>query len=163
MVDEATLQALADRQAITDMIYRYCRAVDRIDAELGYTIFHDDGEAHYGGVYHGGGRGLIDHICERHRGALAHTHQITNIIFKLEGDKAGTEAYFVSAFRFMQGEQLKQVTTWGRYLDQWSRRDGRWAIDKRFAVRDFDETRDILASNSIGGRRDRTDRSYQFV
>jgi hypothetical protein len=35
VTDTETLRMLADRQAITDLIYRYCRAMDRIDVELG--------------------------------------------------------------------------------------------------------------------------------
>lgn len=54
-----TLRAVADRQAITDQIYRYCRAMDRMDAELGYTIWHDDGAADYQEVYQGSAHGLL--------------------------------------------------------------------------------------------------------
>ena len=39
---------------------------------------------------------------------------------------------------------MKQITTWGRYIDQWSRRDGRWAIDKRIMIRDFAEIKAIF-------------------
>jgi hypothetical protein len=42
---ESQIQALADRQAVTDQIYRYCRAMDRIDHALGYSIWHPDGTA----------------------------------------------------------------------------------------------------------------------
>jgi hypothetical protein len=48
MSDTELLRTLADRQAITDLIYRYCRAMDRIDPDLGYTIWHEDGVADYG-------------------------------------------------------------------------------------------------------------------
>ena len=43
-----TLQSLADRQAITEMIYRYCRSVDRLDIPLGHSIWHEDAIADYG-------------------------------------------------------------------------------------------------------------------
>jgi hypothetical protein len=57
-----------------------------------------------------------------------------------------------------------QVTTWGRYLDQWSRRDGRWAIDKRVVVRDFSEVRDVTPT-PLPPRipRDRSDPSYAIL
>ena len=29
MIDEKTIQEIADRQAITDQLYRYCRSMDR--------------------------------------------------------------------------------------------------------------------------------------
>ena len=155
-------ETIADRQAITDLIYRYCRAMDRIDAELGYTIWHEDAIADYGAeVYQGSGRGFIDHVCEQHRRALTHSHQVTNIIIELDGDRAGSESYVTSVVRFMRGDELKQVTTWGRYIDQWSRRSGRWAIDKRLSVRDFDEVRDVTPMSRLDrAKRDKSDPSY---
>lgn len=163
-MDEATVRALVDRQAITDQIYRYGRAMDRIDAELGYSLFHEDGQADYEGVYKGSGRGFIDQVCEQHRRALAHSHQVTNIVIALDGDRAASESYVISAVRFMHGDQPKQVETWGRYIDQWSRRDGRWAIDHRLALRDVDRIFDVTpVSRSELSRRDRQDPSYSIL
>ena len=160
-----TLSSMADRQAITDLIYRYCRSMDRIDAELGYTIWHDDAIADYGAeVYQGSGRGFIDHVCEQHRRTVTHSHQVTNIIIELDGDRGSSESYVTSVVRFMRGDQLKQVTTWGRYIDQWSRRGGRWAIDKRVAIRDFDEVHDVTAMSRLDrAKRDTSDPSYAVL
>ena len=165
MSEAATLKALADRQAITEVIYRYCRAMDRIDPELGYTIWHDGATADYGEeVFQGSGRGFIDFVCEQHRKTLVHLHQVTNILIELDGDRAASESYVFSDLRFMHGEHLKQVTTWGRYLDQWSCRDGRWAIDKRLSIRDFSEVRDVAAMPlPERGRRDKGDPSYAIL
>jgi hypothetical protein len=165
MSDDATLRAMADRQAITDVIYRYCRAMDRIDPELGYTVWHEDGEADYGAdVYQGSGRGFIDWVCGTHRGAITHAHQVTNILIELDGDRAASEAYVFSDLRAGQGDQVKQITTFGRYVDQWSRRGGRWAIDKRIAIRDFAEMRDVTPMPlPERGRRDRSDPSYSVL
>ena len=59
MTDLARLEAAADRQEITDLIYRYCRAMDRMDHEQGYAIWHEDGTADYGpDVFQGTGQGL---------------------------------------------------------------------------------------------------------
>jgi hypothetical protein len=64
----------------------------------------------------------------------------------------------------MQDDNLIQIRVWGRYLDRWSRRDGRWAISRRKTVFDFDETRDIvLTERHEQGARDRTDPSYEFL
>lgn len=163
-MDTATLQATADRQAITDVIYRYCRAMDRMDVELGYGIWHEDGVADYESHFQGSGRELIDFVCANHRKALAHAHQMSNIIIELDGDRASSESYVTTTMRVQQGEQLKQITVWARYLDRWSRRKGRWAIDKRTVVRDFDEMRDISPmTQAPRSRRDREDPSYSFL
>lgn len=39
----ADWQIVADRQAVAELIYRYCRAVDRLDIALGHSIWHEDG------------------------------------------------------------------------------------------------------------------------
>jgi hypothetical protein len=159
------LQALADRQAITELIYRYCRSVDRLDIPLGHSIWHEDGIADYGEtVYQGHGRGVIDHICAQHLLTLHHSHQVSNIIIELDGDRAGSESYVSASLRVRRGEQLKQMTVWGRYVDRWSRRKGRWGLDKRLAIRDFDEVRDVVALYEHDvGRRDRSDPSYAVL
>jgi hypothetical protein len=161
----AELQDVADRQAITDLIYRYCRSVDRLDIPLGHSIWHQDGYADYGAaVYQGNGRGVIDHICAQHRHTLHHSHQVSNIIVDLDGDRAGSESYVTASLRVRRGEQLKHMTVWGRYIDQWSRRDGRWGLEKRISIRDFDEVRDVTALYEPDtGRRDRSDPSYSVL
>lgn len=161
MTNTDLLQTIADRQAITDLIYRYCRAVDRIDPELGYSIWHDDAVADYGSIYQGSGRGVIDLICSQHRHLLCHSHQVSNILIELDGDHAGSEAYVTANLRLKAGDQLRQISVWARYVDRWSRRNGRWGIDKRIVIRDFDEIRDVTAMSQLDeGGRDRADNSY---
>jgi hypothetical protein len=164
MTPEA-LQNLADRQAITDLIYRYCRSVDRLDIALGHSIWHFDGIADYGAaVYQGDGRGVIDHICAQHRHTLHHSHQVSNIVIDLDADRAGSESYVTATLRIKRGERLQQMTIWGRYVDQWSRRQGRWGLDKRVSIRDFDEVREVVAMYEHDlGRRDRSDPSYSVL
>jgi ketosteroid isomerase-like protein len=154
------LQAILDRQAIVDLIYRYCRAVDRIDAKLGYSIYHDDAVVDYS-VYKGTGHGSIDFICERHRAFEATSHQVTNIILELDGDRASSESYVTASLRMHLSGEIRQATIWARYLDRWSRRADRWGIDKRQTVIDFNEVRDITPmSQGAAGRNDGTDPSY---
>jgi hypothetical protein len=161
MSDAETLRHLLDRQAITDLLYRYCRSMDRMDAELGYSIWHEDATADYEGYYKGTGRGFIDAACATHRRMLAHSHQISNIIIELDGDRAGSETYVTGTLRLIKREQLRQLTMWVRYVDAWSRRNGRWGIDKRLQITDFDEIRDVTpASKQERARRDRSDPSY---
>lgn len=163
--DTETLRSVADRQAITDQIYRYCRAMDRIDHELGYSIWHDDGTADYGAdVFVGSGRGFIDHVCIQHGHLLVHSHQVTNIVIELDGDLASSEAYVTARLRMERGGKLLQMVVLSRYLDRWSKRAGRWAIDHRETVMDMDEIREVVPMKQHDtGRRDRDDPSYGFL
>lgn len=144
MTEPQSHSAVADKQEIAELIYRYCRAVDRLDSALGHSIWHADGTADYGADYYQGpGQGVIDRICRDHGGLLHHSHQVTNILIELDGDAAGSESYCFANLRMKRGEALTQMTVWTRYIDRWSRRDGCWGIDHRQAVRDFDEVREV--------------------
>lgn len=160
-----TKDEVRSRLEITELIYRYCRAVDRLDVPLGHSIWHPDATADYGAtVYQGPGRGVIDHICAQHRHAQAHSHQVTNVLVEIEGDRAASESSCIATLRFLRGEKLQQLMVWTRYLDRWSRREGRWGLDHRIAIRDFDEIREATSmSSDERGRRDRMDPSYTFL
>jgi hypothetical protein len=161
----AQVSLAADHQAIANQIYRYCRAMDRVDHALGYTIWHSDGTADYGAdVYQGSGRGFIDHVCEQHRQLLVHSHQVTNVIIELDGDRAGSESYVTATLRMPRDGKLLQMTVLSRYLDRWSKRAGRWAIDHRQTVIDMDEIREVTPMKAHErGSRDRADPSYTVL
>jgi hypothetical protein len=158
----AEIRELYHKQQITEALYTYCRAVDRVDRELGYSIWHDDATVDYGdSIYRGTGRGVIDYICDSHLKGVVHSHQLTNILIKLDADRAFSETYVTSGARFIFDGTLSQITTRGRYLDRWSRRTGRWGIDKRFFAHDFGDIRPITP-NPLPTRfsLDRNDPSY---
>ena len=159
------LDSLADRHAITDLIYRYCRAVDRLDHALGYSVWHAAGTADYGeGGYQGDGHGFIDVVIGQHSQTLAHSHQVTNIVLELEDDRAASESYYIAALRILREQQTFEITVRGRYVDRWSRRDGRWGIDHRLAIRDFDDIRPVTPMSTVNaGRRDPSDPSYAVL
>jgi len=160
-----TPQEAADRAAITDLLHRYCRAVDRLDEPLGHSVWHPDGTADYGEAFYvGPGRGVIDLICRQHRGMLMHAHLLSNVVIALDGDRAGSESSCFATLRMERGGRLVQMTVWTRYLDRWSKRAGRWGIDHRRTVRDFDEVREVTPfSAQYQGRRDRDDPSYAVL
>ena len=158
------LTQVADRQAITDQIYRYCRAMDRIDHQLGYSVWHEDGTADYGDTFQGTGRGFIDHVCAQHIQMQQHSHQMSNIIVELDGDKAGSESYVTATLRMVRGDKTMQISVISRYVDTWSKRDGRWALDHRIAVMEMDEMREITPMKVHDtARRDRSDPSYAVL
>lgn len=157
-----TLEQLADKQAITEQIYRYCRSVDRLDLPLGRAVFHEDATADYGsGAYTGTGHGAIEWICAAHRQLLSHSHQVSNILIELDGNRAGSESYVTATLRLEREGKVMQIEVWGRYCDRWSRRDGAWRIDHRDSVIDHDSIREVTPMNRHErGRRDDTDPSY---
>lgn len=157
--DVATLAAERD---IRNVLWRYCRSMDRIDAPLGYSVWHDGGTADYGPLFQGSGRGFIDWVCDYHRPMDAQSHQLSNMMVDVRGDTASSETYVTVALLYKQDGQQVLTTGRGRYLDTWSVRDGRWAIDHRSYVHDFAFTQPVDPMMGWGSR-DLNDPSYAVL
>ncbi|MCT2399137.1 nuclear transport factor 2 family protein [Novosphingobium mangrovi (ex Huang et al. 2023)] len=159
---DSSFEQIAEKFAITEQIYRYCRSVDRLDVPLGHSVFHEDATADYGPTgYRGTGRGAIDWICEAHKYLLAHSHQVTNINIVLDGERAGSEAYVTATLRMEREGKMMLMEIWARYCDRWSKRDGTWRIDHRDTVIDYDSIREVTPMNRHEwARRDPQDPSY---
>jgi hypothetical protein len=161
---------LVAKQAITEVIYTYCRALDRMDWDLAHTVWHPDGTADYGAnMFQGTGAGFLEWVWTQHAGMMGHSHQITNILIAVDGDRAASEAYVTAALRLhADGAQASEIVSRGRYVDAWSRRDGRWAIDHRRFAEDFTSTYPVTPMEPAEaaartGRRDRDDPSYAVL
>jgi hypothetical protein len=136
--------------------------MDRRDDELGCAVWHQDGTADYGaGVFQGKGRDFVAQVSRNHLRRTVHSHQIGTVGIVVNGDHAASEAYATIRLRTAVADGFTEELYVGRYLDRWSRRDGRWAIDHRVWVLDFDEAdRPVAARLPSGSSRDAGDPSY---
>lgn len=158
-----TAEEVQDKFAITEQLYRYCRSVDRLDVPLGHSVFHEDSTADFGG-YKGTGRGWIDFICEEHRKFLHHSHQVTNVLIELDGDRAGSEAYVTASLQSREGDKIIHRQIFARYVDLWSRRNGNWAIDDRLCFTDLGTIGEATPYNTNPiATRDTSDPSYAVL
>jgi len=155
---------VADRLAITDKLYKYCRSVDRLDVPLGHTVFHADSVVDFP-TFKGTGRGWIDHICEEHRNFLHHSHQVSNVIIDLhDAEHAGSESYVTAKLRQMDGERLMEREFCARYIDLWSKCNGDWAIDRRDCIVDFSAIREVTSlGQADNAARNASDLSYAVL
>lgn len=163
-MENDVLEELYAREAIRQQLHNYCRAMDRRDDELGYAVWHEDGTADYGPtVFQGSGRAFVDQVSRSHLTRAVHAHQIATIGIEVAGrDRAASEAYVTVRLRTVVAGGFTEDVFVGRYLDRWSRRDGRWAIDHRVWVLDFDEVdRPTKARLPSASSRDVHDPSYQ--
>ncbi len=101
--DLKLIRETADRQKITEKLFLYCRACDRLDLKLMETIFWPDAIAHHG-TYSGPADGFW-------RGALfflsrieAALHYASNVIVEVDGDIGYQEALFTAWHRVQKGE-----------------------------------------------------------
>lgn len=163
MVDARLLQELVDRQDIVDCIHRYCRGVDRLDRELVLSAYHRDAVDHHG-PFVGTPEQFVDWVFENQRTNLVrHQHMVLNHSADLDGDVAHTETYY---FVSTTGNDGSLALSGGRYVDQFRRRSGRWAIASRVCVREWKGRVDAIESDPAldefaRGTRDRSDISYR--
>lgn len=151
---------------IRDVLARYCRALDRMDKTAAYAIWHEDGTALYHDIFEGSGRGFVDWVWVAHAAMERHSHQLAQAVIEVDGDRAVSETYVTVSLWTLPDEhgQQREITGRGRYLDCWSCRDGRWAIDHREHVLDM-QTEHPLQRGYVSGvsRRDREDPSYRYI
>lgn len=133
------LEELADREAIRDCLYRYCRGIDRCDADLLRSAFWPDAldshavpgkpplNAHY----------FIERVIPLLEKMRVTQHQLANILIRIDGARATSESYFWAVHQEeRQGEQ-QDVHAAGRYLDHMEMREGQWRIAHRHVLIDW--------------------------
>ena len=157
----AELQALLDKQAIYEVLARYCRGVDRGDHELVLSAFHPDAVSDHG-------KPVTPE--QRASGATAAAwdgmmHLLTNVLIELDGDQAYVECYFLSAAIVPgDGQRATRIRS-GRYLDRFERRKGEWRIAHRVLVDEWsrlDPIQDLTPERARLGRRDKDDLVYHI-
>ncbi|WP_184477614.1 nuclear transport factor 2 family protein, partial [Rhizorhapis suberifaciens] len=72
------------RFAITDIVHKFCRAVDRSDLEAIPSLFHE-GAVDNHAFYEGDVPGLIEWMRERHRNILNAAHNVSNVLIEFAG------------------------------------------------------------------------------
>lgn len=156
------------------MIHRYCRAADRLDAELIKTTFWEDG-AFDGGPADGPVLEIIGHFFEnvlRDMWSVSQ-HSATNILIELDQDQAFVETY-LTAFHLshpnhesraallgednalaagFKDDDVIEFVFGGRYIDQFQRRGGEWRIFRRKIVPDWNRVA-LYSGITTGGQYD---------
>ena len=131
-VTPAELRALLDKQAITEVILSYSRAVDRGDEPLLRSCYHHDAVEDHGGSFLGPANDYIAAILPTLHGGRLLTHTVTNILIELQGDHAAlSECYYLSFARYPAAEPPFETLTLARAIDRFERRDGVWRITRR--------------------------------
>ncbi|MCK9285537.1 MAG: nuclear transport factor 2 family protein [Rhodocyclaceae bacterium] len=138
----AAVGELAAREAIRDVIYRYCHGIDRRDWAVLNGVFWPDSKLEYG-LYNDSGAGFAT-VIEQLFGGIGMgvtMHFIGNCILRVNGASADGETYVHALHQVPQpdGRQADLVIG-ARYLDSFACRNGEWRIALRKVV--FDWVRD---------------------
>ncbi|MDB5396095.1 MAG: hypothetical protein JWM91_3601 [Rhodospirillales bacterium] len=176
-------ERLADRAQITDVMYRWCRAVDRLDVDAIRAVFHPDAIDNHG-PFVGGVDALIAWLTDRHRTILFSMHLVSNILIEFATtDSALVETYIFATLRYSpEGKaglaaftggvagaegSSTDAMSWARYIDRFERRGGEWRIARRTVAFESSMMSDVAPGaptfdpNWAIGRRDKDDPIYR--
>jgi len=167
------LRYLVVESAVRRVLARYCRGVDRMDADLVRSCYHEGATDS-----HGNFEGTVDEFVTWAFGLLAGysltMHVLSNVLVELDDDRpdvAFSEAYAIAYHRKDGGKPHRNLVTAFRYVDRFERRpvDGstapEWRIAERVVVTEWlrhdpPEGWWPVPDGFVAGRRDRTDPVY---
>ena len=163
---DPAVQEMLDKAAIREVLWRYCRGVDRRDADIVTSCYHPDAnDDHVGNVYTGEtvGQGLVDWMNEI---MVKTSHNITTNTIEVNGDVAGSESYTTS-MHIQKGagdDDNHTMLSVARYVDRFERRNGEWKIISRLVVPEFTGLASMqMFPMQLLARQDRTDPSYEVL
>jgi hypothetical protein len=139
---------LADRLAIAETLALYCRGIDRCDPQQLAAAFTPDALIDYGD----GARPVADVIPGLMTGLRAMRltqHNISNTVMRIDGEYAKAETNCVALHIIPSAEGEIELVVGGRYLDRFTKREGRWLIAERLYVMDWNRT--TSASMALDG------------
>jgi hypothetical protein len=150
---ELTPADAADRLALRELFDAYAHCADRRDAEGQKALFTDDTVF---AVYMDGEAGEATSVLEG-REALtpvfddlnryeATTHFNGQSTVTLDGDRAAGESYTIAHHLYTEDGERKIMVASLRYLDNFTKIDGRWYFAERKLILDWSETRSVTAS-----------------
>ncbi len=119
------------RWEILQCIYRCSRGMDRHDPELVMTAYHEDAMDDHG-FFIGKAKDFVQSSLKNHELYTARQHFIANHLAEIDGNTAHAETYFAAAMLRKDSGALELY--FGRYLDRFECRNGRWAIAARVVV-----------------------------
>jgi len=130
---------LLDKQAITEVLYRYCRGCDRADEEVIRACFHP-GALHRHGGFEGTSEDFATLAMKIIRATKINKHLLTNVLIELHGEHAYSESHYLAYHRqvLRPGGAERDYFTGGRFLDRFERRGGQWKITQRVGLIDFE-------------------------
>lgn len=191
MTRDEKISLMLDRQEIEQVLKLYCRAIDRLDADLLRSIYHPDGVDDHGN-FSGNAHEFVDFIMEELRQTTLYGfHTVTQSIIDVQGSIAAAESTYIGYHRIngewddvcgffgesyaaearrrnLLGREHEYICG-GRYIDRLEKRDGNWKVLRRKITNEWNQCQ--VASHifdegkpksfNLPGARDRSDPVYR--
>jgi len=164
----AALEQLLAKQDIYEQINKYARGLDRADRQILLSIAHPGARMRFGNRDFPSWEAYVEWLIKAHDDMKGNNHRMTNILIEVNGDRAVSETTGTATLLVpKEGNPSLFEERWmhSRYLDTWSRRNGKWALDGRHTVSDYrrvlDVPTDLVKSRyEVIGHIGRSDPSY---
>jgi hypothetical protein len=153
---EVTPAEAADRLALRELFDAYAHFADRRDAEGQKALFTDDTVF---AVYMDGegteptyvldGREALTPVFDDLNRYEVTTHFNGQSTVTLDGDPATGESYTIAHHVYTEDGDRKIMVASLRYLDNFTKVDGRWYFAERKLVLDWSETRSVTAPATV--------------
>lgn len=174
---EEKVLELWDKQAISEVIIKFARALDRMDGDLMKSTYWPDAiEEHQDPIYpdlfhwNDNAHTFVPIAMKGFEALETSQHRISNILIELDGDTAKAEAY-VYAYHVAKDEKGvdHEGILGGRHLFNFVKKGDTWKIQHRNTI--FDWNRNNKASavwsekfeDKYRGQRDKSDASYDYL
>ena len=138
-MSRSDVEELADREAIRHLVHAYCRAIDRRDFDWLRTLYHPDAVDDHTPYFSGPASAFIDQLPQIMSVNRITSHQITNLLVALDGDRAEGEVGVLAYHLMGTGEGPVDLLVGGRYLDHYVRSATGWQFMRRKIVLDWSE------------------------
>lgn len=153
-----------DMLAIGQVMARYCRGVDRLDADILASAFWPDSYDDHG-VFQGGRAEFLEWVIP----AMRNQYSLTNFMLgqshiEFRGDRAAVETHFTGRGWGLGGNASLCGMLCGRYADLFEKRGEEWRILRRTVIYDGAMTGEAMPLNfrHVAGARSQEDRSYRI-
>jgi hypothetical protein len=171
----ATVQLLADERDIRRVVLRYCRGIDRLDADLVRSCYHPDATDEHGS-FAGGVDAYVTWVfglLDRYDSTF---HLVANQLVDVApgGQVALSESYGIAMHRSATPgpdgglDPKRNLITGFRFVDRFERRSGEWRIAARVATTEWSRVDDEAGRWPVpehlrSGTRDATDPVWALV
>lgn len=129
------------KQLIQELVYKYCRAVDRRDYQHLAKLYHKDAVDEHGAMFSGSGAEFVAWLPQVLSEMKVTSHTVSNHLISVQGDIAEGEVY-CHAFHITQDGQ--EIVIGGRYLDKYIYEGGHWLFKHRKIVMDWNQIRPAI-------------------
>lgn len=135
---DTKLRELLDKQEIGEVIQRYCRTLDWLDAEGQASCYWPDAAIEYG-FFTGTAEDFLPAVMETERGLARRWHMLSQPLIRFHSETAASsECYGIFGGGRLQADgSIAGDLIGGRYLDEWQKRAGESGVEWRISARTY--------------------------